>query len=491
LATKRFDVGAARDKAFRFLELIMALLSYPNDLSDKPQSDIHQARRHGAGNGDFGEILACGFGTSGLMWALGYVCRMPGAAIPAGVILALMLLALVLGGGFAAATTNQGWRGGLFSGVVAGIANLLILGTLGHDLTTDHRIIDYMLLWGFSSLALSGLLGVFGALIGQRLNPERESRLHGEGAFTLITACITLLLILAGGMVTGFNAGLSVPDWPDVFRYNMFLFPLTRMTGGVYFEHTHRLLGTLVGLATMTQAVYLWFRDHRRWVKGLAILALLMVIGQGILGGLRVTGHFTGDQSRIHMDPSTRLAIVHATFGQIVFAVLVAIAVVCSRSWRSNLETVSRGGVGTDFILSWTLVFLLIIQLSLGAILRHTGRLLVWHIGLATVLLLLAMFVGIRTWALHQDEPILRRLGVALLSVVGLQVLLGVGAVIATDGGHVLAHPLFWQAMVTTAHQFCGAVLLATALMLALWTLRFQAKPHPRLEQPAKMPAVR
>ena len=463
----------------------MALLLHPDDLTDKPQTDVNEVRRHGSRNRDFGEILACGFGSSGLMWALGYICRMPGAAIPAGVILVLMLLALVLGGSFVAATTSWGWRGGLFSGVVAGIANLLILGTLGHDLTTDHRIINYMLLWGFSSLALSGLLGFFGALIGQRLNPDRESRLHGEGAFTLITACITLLLILAGGMVTGFNAGLSVPDWPDVFHYNMFLFPLTRMTGGVYFEHTHRLLGTLVGLATMTQAVYLWFRDHRRWVKGLAILALLMVIGQGILGGLRVTGHFTSNQSRIGMDPSTQLAIVHATFGQIVFAVIVGIAVVCSRSWRSNLETVPRASAGTDFALSWTLVFLLVIQLSLGAVLRHTGHLLILHICLATVLLLLAMFVGIRTWALHQDEPILRRLGVALLTVVGLQVLLGVGAVVATDGGHVLAHPLFWQAMVTTGHQFCGAVLLATALMLALWTLRFQTKPQRSLGQPA------
>ncbi len=135
-------------------------------------------------------------------------------------------------------------------------------------------------------------------------------------------------------------------------------------------------------------------------------------------------------------------------------------------------------GAQDNFTLSWTLVFLLVIQLSLGAVLRHTGRLLILHIGLATVLLLLAMFVGIRTWALHQDEPILRRLGVALLTVVGLQALLGVGAVIATDGGHVLAHPLFWQAMVTTTHQFCGAVLLATALMVALWTLRFQTKPR-------------
>ncbi len=461
----------------------MALLLPPNELADAPQSHVAPARLQRAGNTDLGEILACGFGSSGLMWALGYICRMPGAAVPAGVILALMLLALVLGGGFVAATTSWDWRGGLFSGLVAGIANLLILGTLGHDLTTDHRIMNYMFLWGFSSLFLSALLGMLGALIGKRLNPDRESRLHGEGAFTLITASITLLLILAGGMVTGFNAGLSVPDWPDVFHYNMFLFPLTRMTGGVYFEHTHRLLGTLVGLATLTQTVYLWVREPRRWVKGLAIGALLMVIVQGILGGLRVTGHFTSNQSRVGMDPSTRLAIIHATFGQIVFAVLVGIAVVCSRSWRSHSHTVQRAAAGTDLILSWMLVFLLVIQLLLGAVLRHTGRLLLLHIGLATVLLLLAMFVGIRTWALSQDSPILRRLGIALLTVVSLQVLLGVGAVIATDGGHVLTHPLFWQAMVTTSHQFCGAVFLATALMLALWTLRFQAKG--RVEQPA------
>ena len=88
--------------------------------------------------------------------------------------------------------------------------------------------------------------------------------------------------------MTSAEAGLAVADWPTSFGYNMFLYPFSRMTGGIYYEHAHRLLGALVGLTTLVLALFLQRVETRRWVRRLGWAALLMVVVQGVLGGLRV-----------------------------------------------------------------------------------------------------------------------------------------------------------------------------------------------------------
>src|SRR5438309_9679991 len=100
--------------------------------------------------------------------------------------------------------------------------------------------------------------------------------------FAWLTCIATLLLICSGGMVTSKNVGLAVPDWPTTFGYNMFLFPVSNWVGGILFEHTHRLLGSLVGFLTIILAVWLWLRDERRWVRSLGMIAVAGVILQGI-----------------------------------------------------------------------------------------------------------------------------------------------------------------------------------------------------------------
>src|SRR6266705_6325904 len=69
--------------------------------------------------------------------------------------------------------------------------------------------------------------------------------------FAWLTCVATLLLICSGGMLTAKNVGLAVPDWPTTFGYNMFLFPISKWVGGILFEHTHRLMGSLVGFLTI------------------------------------------------------------------------------------------------------------------------------------------------------------------------------------------------------------------------------------------------
>ena len=427
------------------------------------------------GRKDAGDVLAVGLATTVLMWSIGYIFRMPGDRVPAPLILGALVVILIGGGFMGAWRTRRGPVGGLWVGLISGSLNLLVLGSLGRDLTTDQRIVAYEFVWAPISVISTGLLAWLGGFFGAKFNPDRRQYLHPEGSFALSTAIATLVLIMAGGMVTGLNAGLSVPDWPDSFRFGMFFFPLSHMTGGVFFEHTHRLLGTLVGLATLIQTIYLFRHEQRRWVKWTAFTALMMVIIQGLMGGLRVTGHFTLAKSRLGMDPSTPLAIVHGAFGQAFFAVLVVLAAVCSPSWTSNIQPKPRLSAHIGRGMAWALVGVLLVQLTLGAILRHIGGVLLLHISVAVIVLLLALFSGARAWGLNPDQPILKRIGLALLCVVTLQVLLGVCAVIALGGGGPLEHPDMAQAIITTAHQTTGAVLLAIAVLLAAWTVRLES----------------
>lgn len=184
--------------------------------------------------------------------------------------------------------------------------------------------------------------------------------------FAALTAFVTFLLIGLGGLVTSHGAGMSVPDWPNTYGYNMFAFPISKWVGGIFYEHTHRLLASAVGLLTTILAVWLWFKDSRKWMHWLGIAAFLGVIAQGILGGLRVT---------LHMNS---LGIFHATIAQLFFILICAIALFTSRFWMElNTDAknffVSRGL--RTLVLTTTL--LIFVQLIIAATMRHQ------HAGLA------------------------------------------------------------------------------------------------------------
>ena len=146
--------------------------------------------------------------------------------------------------------------------------------------------------------------------------------------FAVLTALATLALIGIGGLVTSHEAGMSVPDWPTTYGYNMFLFPINKWLGGIFYEHSHRLLASLVGLMTTILAVWLWLKDRRPWMAWLGVAAFLLVVAQGVLGGLRVT---------LRMDS---LGIYHATIAQLFFVLTCAIALFTSR-WWVNLSSVA------------------------------------------------------------------------------------------------------------------------------------------------------
>ncbi|MBV8102449.1 MAG: COX15/CtaA family protein [Verrucomicrobia bacterium] len=140
--------------------------------------------------------------------------------------------------------------------------------------------------------------------------------------YAVVAAASVSLLICSGGLVTSHEAGMAVPDWPNTFGYNMFLFPVSRWVGGVFFEHTHRLIASTVGLLTVILCVALFIIEERRWVKTLGVIAVAAVVVQGILGGLRVT------------ENNPVLGLFHGCLAQSFFALMATIALVTSRFWE-------------------------------------------------------------------------------------------------------------------------------------------------------------
>src|SRR5512132_17769 len=161
-------------------------------------------------------------------------------------------------------------------------------------------------------------------------------------------------------MVTSKGVGLAVPDWPTTFGYNMFLFPVSKWVGGILFEHTHRLMGSLVGFLTIILAVWLWLREDRRWVRSLGVIAVVGVILQGILGGLRVT--MMKDQ----------IGIFHACVAQAFLGLLVFTALVTTKFWP---YLASRHFDSKKFspikALAIAITVAIYAQLALGAAMRH------------------------------------------------------------------------------------------------------------------------
>ena len=164
-------------------------------------------------------------------------------------------------------------------------------------------------------------------------------------------------------MVTSKNVGLAVPDWPTTFGYNMFLFPVSNWVGGILFEHTHRLMGSLVGFLTIILAVWLWLSEHRRWVRNLGVIALVGVILQGILGGLRVT--MMKDE----------LGIFHACVAQAFLGLLVFIALATTNFWQAMGCRASLSEANPKVLqLAMAITILIYVQLALGATMRHQHR---------------------------------------------------------------------------------------------------------------------
>jgi cytochrome c oxidase assembly protein subunit 15 len=295
--------------------------------------------------------------------------------------------------------------------------------------------------------------------------------------FAVATAVATLGLIGAGGLVTSTESGLSVPDWP--LSYGMVMPP---MVGGVFYEHGHRMVATLVGAMTLVLAVWLSRREPRAWVRRLGWLALALVILQGVLGGLTV----------LLLLP-TPISVAHACLAQSFLCLTVVLAVVTSPRWREGDPAASPNLIARAGAVAAAAIFA---QLLLGAVMRHTkaglaipdfplslGRLVppldtfpvaIAFAHRAWALVVAAFVVAAASRARRSGRRSAGALGAALLLLLLAQIGLGAATVLS---GKAVA--------VTTLHVVTGAALLATTVALAVSSLRVPRRQAADVTTPA------
>jgi heme a synthase len=273
----------------------------------------------------------------------------------------------------------------------------------------------------------------------------------------VLTAALTCVLIVFGGLVTNTGAALAVPDWPTTFGHNMLLFPWSGMVGGVFYEHSHRLLGALVGLCTLGLAAALWPRGGR--LRALGIVAVVTVVTQGVIGGLRV------------VLLTDALAMVHGPLAQAFFALVVGIALVTSARMARPAPVVAGATRG----LTLAAAVLVYLQIVFGALLTHAGRIDL-HLAGAGAVFVLAPVVTAR----------LRRTGDAvaapasrlLLVLLGVQLALGAGSYLARFSGVWIPGGQLTMLALPVAHRLTGGLILAAAVVLAVRVLA-SARPAP------------
>jgi cytochrome c oxidase assembly protein subunit 15 len=302
--------------------------------------------------------------------------------------------------------------------------------------------------------------------------------------FAQFLAACTVLLILAGSLVTSHNAGLSVPDWPTSYGWNMFTFPPSMWVANIFYEHGHRLIASSVGFLTIILAVWLWLAEPRRWLRWLGVGALVVVIAQGILGGLTVLFFLPAPVST-----------AHAGLAEIFFCMTVAIALFTSPRWTAGYGRSASGapdGIGIDDVslrrLATTTTALIYIQILVGATMRHTGAGLAipdfplmfggllpdrWSGAIAIhfahragALIVTGAIVGVFAYvrSRYADRRELTRPAAVMLALVGVQVTLGALTVLSQRNP--------W---INSFHVVGGALVLTTSLVITLrsWRVRF------------------
>lgn len=276
----------------------------------------------------------------------------------------------------------------------------------------------------------------------------------------VLTACVALLPIVVGALVTTKDAGMAFRDWPSSDGHNMLLYPWLKSAGDKFLEHGHRLAGIVIGLASIGLAVVTWRKEPRRWVRLLSVAILLCVVGQGILGGQRVLLDERG------------LAFVHGLFAACVFSLMSTMAVVTGPKWFEATSAGSLGELRRIRTLAAITVMVAFVQYLLGGLLRHRGMVLHEHLGFAFVVLASTVMLF---RSVHASRiAALSRLADRLAALMLLQLALGAGAWVTKFGfgNYVAIHGSLIQIVSRTSHVIVGMLLLMTAVVLLVRTLR-------------------
>ncbi len=303
-----------------------------------------------------------------------------------------------------------------------------------------------------------------------------------------LAVCCTFPLILAGATVTGYGAGMSVPDWPTTF--GRWFFPIVVWIGGgsgdnprlwdMFLEHGHRLIGQVVGIVVIGLAIAVCWSDSRKWMRGMALAAVLGVILQGTLGGLRVIA-----DARV-------LARVHGCTAPLFFALCAALVSATSPAWLVDAGPRGAAGAARLHRLLWAICAAIYAEIALGTLLRVPSfavggnwfQLVVWaKVSLAAAIAALLAWLWMQTRP-SRAAPAIRFRARLLAALFALQIVLACGTWVTHYGWpawftrcvgdvpYTVVEIGGWQIALTTLHVGAGSLCLALAISTALWSHR-------------------
>jgi len=282
--------------------------------------------------------------------------------------------------------------------------------------------------------------------------------------FSGLTVAATVVLICWGGVVTSIGAGMAFPDWPtSLGSYNL-INPVEEWWAipAYLAEHGHRLIASLVGLLTVLLAGWTWWADPRGWMRKLGIAAVVLVIAQGVLGGLRV------------LWVSVDMAFIHACVAQLFFAVLVAMALFTTETWRSGVDALPATGATRRLRwLAYGAAAVIYGQIVLGALLRHrgaglSGAFTTIHVAGAFIVVGLVGAVFVEVEKRFADYDAVRRSTRALTTILSLQFALGLATLIVLYYERLEIDTGMSPVVLTVAHLVVGAFLFGASIVTAL-----------------------
>lgn len=325
--------------------------------------------------------------------------------------------------------------------------------------------------------------------MNQSSDPQSPGGMRWVHRVTCLLVAAVFPLIGVGNLVTTSDAGMAVPDWPNTYGYNLFLYPYREWFFGpwdLFVEHLHRLMGSLAGIISIALVILTYRFESRKWVRWLSWVVLVMVVFQGLLGGMRVL-----------LDERI-LAQVHGSVGPLFFALCVALCVVCGRWWQQHARPwkIQPPLNRSRYLLRLGMILLAAsyLQLVLGAFIRHIGVAaspshFTWFV-IAHVLNAALLVVGTAVQFCWTRQRIWRGTGIrasinCLVLLVFGQLALGAGTWVVKFGwpiwfenypwaaGYVIADQSFGQMVVVSTHAAVGSLILAfwTVHVLRVWRM--------------------
>lgn len=437
--------------------------------------------------------LSIGFGAAVLMWVVAWILHMPGVRVSNAIAIPLLLVPLLamcmlwIPG----VPPSKRVKAGAVSGLVAGLVNLLILGsfiTEQPESTAEmsekaNSLAPNAFVVILGSITVSIVVALLASLIVRGKQSETLESRKWLSRFAWVTALTYIPLIAVGGAVTSTDSGLAVPDAVTSYGAISVLFPLKLMAEPrIFLEHSHRLFGTLAGFTTIVLMLRVVISRVQTLPKVLSIVLFLAVSAQGILGIVRVA------------DASTAFAIIHGVFAQLVFALAFVIAIMLTRTW---METSPSEAVVANAKKARTVMILafiaLCIQLVFGALTRHmhSSHAMLSHMGFAFIVMSLVIIGGafcIRAGKADPSGKPIRIFGILMHGIVTWQFALGFATLSlawtsdnpdlpTADTLHTADAIDPIGALVATLHQVSGAALLATTACALVWAIKLARGP--------------